>query len=76
MMPKSQCTITPLNRPMFTRFGAVARWDFQGQARLILPNKDGGYKDFCETWPLHFWGPPDTCLGAVSGKSDSNEKKK
>jgi hypothetical protein len=24
----------------------VARWDFQEQARLILPNKDGGCKGF------------------------------
>src|SRR6266852_3924143 len=43
-----QWTITPLNRPNFTRFDAVARWDFQERARLILPNKDGWCKRFLQ----------------------------
>jgi hypothetical protein len=30
---------------------------------------------FCDTWPRHFWSPPDASFWAVSGKSDSNEKK-
>ena len=38
--------LTPLNRLNFTRFGAVARWDVQERARLILPNEDGGCKHF------------------------------
>ena len=44
--PGGTFPVTPLNRPMFTRFGAVARWDFQERARLILPNEDGGCKSF------------------------------
>src|SRR5260370_1448403 len=49
---------------------------FKSRHDSFCPIKTGVARDFCETWPLHFWGPPDKCLGAVSGKSDSNEKKK
>ena len=50
---------------MFTRFGAVARWDFQERARLILPNKDAGCKGFLRNLATPLLGPPDTCLGAI-----------
>src|SRR5258707_11979715 len=69
------CPISPLNRPICARFGVVARWDFQERARLILPNEDGDCKRFLRNLAAHSWSPPDKCLGTVSGKSDSNEKR-
>jgi hypothetical protein len=48
---------------------------FKSRHDSFCPIKTGVASDFCETWPFRFWGPPDKYLGAVSGKSDSEEKK-
>src|SRR5260370_28769108 len=41
----------------------------------FCPMNTGVASVYCETWLPHSWSPPDKCLGTVSGKSDSNEKR-